>query len=110
MTESKMRELDEEMHRICGWVFDESRKCWHRGGFWTADSGNYTTDPAAAMEVLEKCFPELESIEIWKSRDEFFVSFSGRKYGCYETAMQKTLPLAICDFARRNSDKIIALQ
>lgn len=53
-TQEQMRELDAEMHRICGWIYDASRESWQRQGYWTSAPNNYTTDPAAAMEVLRK--------------------------------------------------------
>jgi len=60
-----------------------------------------TTDPAAAMEVLERCVSESpqHKIEILKAGDEWLLQY---KDGCvYETAQDATLPLAICEIARK---------
>lgn len=53
-TDKELAALNAEMHKLCGWHYDASRHAWHRNGYWTAEPDTYTTDPAAAMQVLEK--------------------------------------------------------
>ena len=67
-----------------------------------------TTDPAAAMQVLEKCCAKLEkdgmSVGICKSADGWDVSdvFFGVGYlSDTQGDVAETLPLAICQFAKK---------
>ena len=63
----------------------------------------YTTDPAAAMEVLKKCCEAMAvNVEIWKAGNGEWVCrmVSGRNSrNCVGTA--NTIELAICLFAKK---------
>lgn len=69
---------------------------------WKYRGGNnlvplYTTDPAAAMQVLEKCAEKvaiLDFITLAKGPDGWLVA------SCLAQAEAETLPLTICKFAR----------
>lgn len=98
-----LRELDAEMHRICGWAFDESRLCWHRGGYWTMKPNRYT-EGENVLEVLEKCAEKLddedkeETISIGLDAPYFVVE----KTNCIPNLRTDgpSLPLTICKFAK----------
>ena len=60
----------------------------------------YTTDPAAAMMVLEKCAQEDSEIRIFQLPDKSFRIGSMDRKGMFLTFAQ-TLPLAICLFAKK---------
>lgn len=99
MTTPEHEELNIEIHKIMGWHFDSSRKCWHREGFWTVGASEYTTDPALAMEVLQKCLEKTEQEEciyIGKTGNEFLVGHALEIEACAET-----LPLALAEFAKK---------
>lgn len=61
---------------------------------------HYTTDPAAAMQVLQKCSCETTNIEIdFRDGDTFAVG-TYRRAGGIKEAEADTLPLAIALFAK----------
>jgi hypothetical protein len=60
----------------------------------------YTTDPGAAMQVLEKCTETLpRSLEICKDGGQFWISRTDDDDT--NGVMAETLPLAICLFAKK---------
>lgn len=104
MREKKLRELDAFIaEHVMGWKHSSSD--FYQ---WKTERGNEydpvtnpfspTTDPAAAMAVLEKIVEETEampdSIYIGKVGTEFMVGLDGVE------AVAETLPLAIALFAR----------
>jgi len=111
MSEKEMRELDEWIAtRIFGWQKFREEEFPHRTLWSEGDPGSrvwdepdfYTTDPAAAMQVLEKCvefggvlvtrpFYHNEKKELWTIRDGEMGDM---------TEVGETLPLAICKFAK----------
>lgn len=113
MTEKEMRELDFWIaERVMGWK--RGAKWGNGNGEWIIDGKGYdhhhtsfgqtprfTTDPAAAMQVLEKCIGKtpLEKIEILKAGDEWLVQYFDDPV--YESEQDSTLPLAICLIAQR---------
>ncbi len=101
LTEKELRELDALMHSICGWTYDDSRKCWHKNGYWTAEPDRYTTDPAAGMMVLEKCAGLLEGgVKIKHHKDGKWTISKFEDLDPVWSAAE-TLPLAICLFAKK---------
>ena len=90
MSEKQLRELDAFIaEHVFGFDMAETS---------VDDIERYTTDPAAAMLVLEKCCDKLEGFEITVWRGEKW--HCGLRKG--NTVHQKadTLPLAICLFAK----------
>lgn len=83
-----LRELDDEMHLICGWSYDLSRHAWQRNGYWCEESNHYT-EGEQFQELLEKCIRK-DRIEIDFDGESFFILHSNAK----------TLPLALCRFAK----------
>jgi len=72
-------------------------------GKWTAALPSYTTDPAAAMMVLEKCAEKegqenFDGVQIDKTEHGWIVST------CKMDSDAETLPLAICLFAKKLFD------
>jgi len=119
MTTAELRELDVWIAKeLFGWDFSEKGWCMsalqHRqmNGFYYGfppDSiqykgcalphraPDYTTDPAAAMQVLEKCIAMVEDVHIlWHlERRGYCVCWDGVR------EFSDTLPLAICLFAKK---------
>jgi len=108
MTTQEMRELDAWIaENVFGWQeFREEeypyRMLWREGEegspVWD-EPDYYTTDPAAAMEVLKKCADNLWlSVGFSKQRKTFLCGgiLSGENY-----AEAETLELAICQFAKK---------
>ena len=122
MTTQEMRELDAwiaehvmggniEPHwkcRDCGETVQNDRVTfgeYHDGCNGQCDfieSAHYTTDPAAALEVLQKCAEKLRDLEIaveiyapTRSEPSWFVLDSEGSI----SGIAPTLPLAICLFA-----------
>lgn len=62
---------------------------------------HYTTSPADAMRVLERCVDESPygSVTIYKAGDEWLIECKDGEV--FESAQENTLPLAICLFARK---------
>lgn len=111
MKTNKLREID-------FWIA-ENVFSWKRGktyangnGEWIVNGGSYpnaptydqtpcyTTDPAAAMTVLEKCAEntkDLDCIYLGKVHDEWVVGIDSIK----KEEVAETLPLAIAKFARK---------
>lgn len=102
-TDKELADLNAEMHKLCGWHYDPSRHAWHRNGYWTAELDNYTSDRAAAMEVLEIC-AEKDTLVISKSTvTEHPWVIVGRKT-CHRSC-HPTLPLTICNIAKQLHSK-----
>lgn len=102
-TDKELADLNAEMHKLCGWHYDASRRAWHRNGYWTAEPDHYTSDRAAAMEVLEICATKIAPVAICIEKSE-------NGWACYSEFMTKadddgatesTLPLTICRFAKQ---------
>ena len=111
MNTKEMRELDAW---IAGHVMGLKRVTfntfWNSGlGAWECQGPtgmqsvhHYTTDPAAAMKVLEKCAESAQlTICIGKTEGGFKLWLPNR----FDSAIEApTLPLAICLFARKLFD------
>ena len=62
-----------------------------------------TTDPAAAMMVLEKCAKK-QAVNVWYST--VHKQWAAADSGCFHTQYAETLPLAICMFAKKLYGKV----
>jgi len=103
MNETEQRELDAWIaENVMGWDLGESKP--GHGWPWFGEFGfgdeqekipHYTTDPAAAMEVLKKCS---EETYITTRRHKRCWSMSGSNGMTIEA---ETLELAICLFAKK---------
>jgi len=103
MTEKELRELD-------AWIFERIF-----GGALALTGSHYplphyTTDPAAAMAVLEKCLAKIStgSLEIYQGADEgpeYRPIFCIGKMPTEEVVMDESLTLAICLFAKKLFEK-----
>lgn len=91
MNEQELRELDEWIHKH---VFGMSTKVV---GWWERPFRSYTTDPAAAMQVLEKCRDKVDRILLTAHGNKTWMLYA---YDSYEFGTGETLPEAICKFAR----------
>jgi Phage ABA sandwich domain len=72
------------------------------------ECSNYTTDPAAAMQVLKKCVEMRGEVKIFKAGDGEWVCRKPIGSGYNSTlhiATATTLELAICRFARKLFEK-----
>ena len=105
MNDAELRELDLWIAvNIFGWqTFNEEeyphRMLWREGDIGSPvwdEPDFYTTDPAAAMEVLKRCSDEWD-IQIGRRMitKEWFCS-SGYAY-----TQAETIELAICQFAKK---------
>ncbi len=111
MNEKELRELDAEIHKICGWIYDSSRHAWQRNGFWTAEPGRYT-EGENFQEVLEKCAKRLSpdgggsaiAVEwLGDIEESWRVIQTDVSDGVSTEA--KTLPIGICLFAKKLDTK-----
>ncbi len=109
MTETEMRELDAWIaEHVIGWSYEvtgsdptEDGYCWFdENRKFPCELPHYSTDPAAAMQVLEKC-AERSAIMIIKDDGCVVAQINGKRL----TADGPTLPLAICQFARKLFEK-----
>ena len=117
LTPAQLRELDAWIaeHLFGTTITDDYSKVGepnHAYRPWIGVSGTvprYTTDPAAAMQVLEKCADDTSititrdadgqfSVEWWADEVKGVEPIPGSKWHQIKTA--PTLPLAICLFAR----------
>ena len=108
MTDQELRELDAWIAEhvfgatraidkgfACGDCDDRHTVRFNKDEGWTA-CPLYTTDPAAAMQVLERCAEKLGFLpDIKKSRIGYAWIYGGA------ASNADTLPLAICLFAKR---------
>lgn len=92
MTTEEMLAIDEELIRL-GVV-----RPYQDNGFRSAP----TTDPAAAMEVFEKC-GEIKEVAFTKYNGRWLVWIRGKEH--LEKPTAKTLPLALAKFARQLFNK-----
>lgn len=101
-----MRELDAWIaEHVFVWQYKmtgsdpvEDGECWFsESGKFPCELPYYTTDPAAAMVVLEKC-TQKDSVGIWRVSHIEFVVKNHRES---VRATSETLPLAICLFAKQ---------
>lgn len=115
MNDTELRELDAWIaEHVMGWTIFKTTDDWHKAGSPTSrtiqvldqtphfDIPKYTTDPAAAMMVLEKCGSE-NTIAIYFGTDGVW---HVEHENIYEDrvdfqAKAETLPLAICLFAKQ---------
>lgn len=109
MKEKQMRELDSwTAEHVMGWAFrmnySGSGNEWHdsEGCERSSSPDSYTTDPAAAMQVLEKC-SQGQAIKVWYST--VHKQWACADDGCFDTQYAATLPLAICLFAKKLFEK-----
>ena len=112
MTTTEMRELNAWIaENVMGWSWQltgsdpvEDGYCWFNSeGKFPCELANYTTDPAAAMDVLKKCLDrQFSPIEIRQRgfNEAHIVSSRG------EVVEAKTLELAICQFAKQIISKM----
>lgn len=108
MTDKQLRELKECIWtKVLGWSKWREEEYPHRLG-WAKDNGegekrldadmdDPTTDPGAAMAVLEKC-GEKETITLGVLKGKWCVT-KATWSGLFVEA--ETLPIAICLFARK---------
>lgn len=100
MSEKEMRELDVWIANIMEWKPSvDGGICWDADGKPIASVPHYTTDLAAAGEVLEKCARKNINVEIDFSEGKFCVGFF-RSGVCVVGEASETLPLAIAFFAK----------
>lgn len=112
-TESELRALDAW---ICQHVFQWRKVAMldlgkhglyavRKDGVYIHDRGSYvknfhpTTDPAAAMMVLEKCLTKTP-VEIMSPQDNWFCVSAASGFNQLTAEHGETLPLAICLFAK----------
>ncbi len=110
MTPTELRELDAWIaEHVMGWKISQAGNSGkNQSGQWKSIP-IYTTDPAAALEVLKKCYEKIWSdnpiitkcqhfkIEIWNNG--LWVVQQSEKI---ETSIEsETLELAICLFAKK---------
>ena len=116
LTDKELRELDAWIWtHVLGWVPFREEEYPHRNGYALGDDTGEkclecdmpqcSTDPAAAMQVLEKCAVELGgegeracAVEWLPMEEEWRIIETDTPDGV--RAQAKTLPLAICLFAK----------
>lgn len=97
MNEKEMRELDAWIaEHVMGLSMEEQFGNPDNPIRGTITPPNYTTNPAAAMLVLEKCLTMADELEIRLCYDCEYKVFDWSK-----AAKAETLPLAICLFAKK---------
>lgn len=99
MTPTELRELDAWIaEHVLGYTYSNHNLCCKKTGrFIQAGLPYYSSDPAAAMEVLKKCIAVIEDVHFgWHlERRCYFV------WGDGEKEFAETLELSICLFAKK---------
>jgi len=113
MTEKELRELDSRIsEHVFGLTYSNFNFCDSKtGAFVRCDLPHYTTDPAAAMRVLERCAENLyamgdsERVQILGSPGDGWVVFASDSKGKTWEADSMSLPLSVCLFAKKLFEK-----
>jgi len=116
MTTKQLRELDTWIaEHVMGWYRADGKPShWFPDGYkneWHNPKGGmdtlpcFTTDPAAAMTVLEKCNDKLKELGHFPGAIDLWKPFELWKIQSHANsdihAEAETLPLAICLFAKQ---------
>jgi hypothetical protein len=114
MTTTEMREFDAwiavnlfgyEHRQIkpCA-IFPDGGMAWHNGNGAVDYLHGYTTDPAAAMEVLKKCADKVSKIDnvcLCVRGGKWSIWYCDGDAGTICESESKTIELAICKFAKK---------